>query len=261
MNEANVLLARDGAIATVTLNRPALHNAFDDRLIADLTDLLRELDADPGIRAVVLAASGKSFSAGADLGWMARMADYSEQDNYRDAMALAELMRVLDTLGKPTIARVQGAAYGGGVGLVACCDIAIAVESATFCFSEARLGIVPAVISPYCVRAIGARAAQRYFLTAERFDAATALRLGLVHELTSGEQLDVVIARVLADLAECGPAAQAACKDLVASVSGRPIDDELVSLTAELIAALRVSPEGQEGIRAFLDKRRPGWRH
>ncbi len=246
-------------VATLTLNRPALHNAFDDQLIAELTTALQRLAADTGVRAVVLAAHGKSFSAGADLNWMRRMAGYSEAENFQDAMALAELLRTLDGLAKPTIAKVQGAAYGGGVGLVACCDIAIAAETATFRLSEVALGLIPAVISPYLVNAIGERQARRYFLTAERFTAQNAQRIGLVHEVVSPEALDDTVADRLKILAGNGPAAMAAAKTLARAVSRGPLDAAMVEDTARRIAAVRASAEGREGITAFLDKRRPAW--
>src|SRR5690606_19141727 len=190
MTDDTILIQRAGGVATVTLNRPDRHNAFDDALIAALTQVLRELDADDSVTVVVLAGAGKSFSAGADLNWMRRMADYGREENLADAEALAALMETLNGLDKPTIARVQGAAFGGGVGLVACCDIAIAADTASFCLSEVRLGLIPAVISPYVVTAIGERAARRYFVTAERFDAREAHRLGLVHEVVPAAGLD-----------------------------------------------------------------------
>jgi len=257
---AHILLSIDPrGVATVTLNRPELHNAFDDRMIAALTDVLAKLGADPAVRIVVLAANGKSFSAGADLGWMKRMAAYSEAENLQDARALAALMRTLDALPKPTVALVQGPAYGGGVGLVACCDIALSADSASFSLSEARLGLIPSVISPHVVRAIGARACRRYFLTAERFDAAEALRLGLVHLVVPAGALSDAGEKMLGTLLDCGPAAQAECKALVARVSHGAVDDAMVEDTARRIARLRASPEGKEGVGAFLDKRRPGW--
>lgn len=246
-------------VATVTLDRPALHNAFDDALIAALTDALRSLGRDEAVRVVVLAARGKSFSAGADLDWMRRTAGYSREENLRDAEALAALMRTLDGLPRPTVAVVQGPAYGGGVGLVACCDVAVASTAATFCLSEVRLGLAPAVISPYVVAAIGPRAARRYALTAERFDAAEARRLGLVHEAVAPEALEAAAGRIVAALLACGPRAVAAAKSLLARVARAPLDDGLVAETAERIAALRASEEGREGLSAFLEKRTPGW--
>jgi methylglutaconyl-CoA hydratase len=250
---------REDGVATVTLNRADVHNAFNDAVIADLTDVLRRLGSDDTVRAVVLRAEGKSFSAGADLGWMQRMAGYGFEENLRDAAALAELMRVLNFLPKPTVARVQGAAFGGGVGLVACCDIAIASEAAAFSLSEVRLGLIPAVISPYVVAAVGERAARRYFLTAERFDAAEALRIGLVHQVVPADQLDTAVDAILTRLSEGGPAAQRAAKDLIFAVAHRPVDQALIHDTAERIANIRASSEGREGLAGFLEKRKPAW--
>ena len=253
-------LERQGPLGLVTLNRADRHNAFDDAIIAELTEALRSMEAEESIRIVVLAAAGRSFSAGADLEWMKRMSGYSMDDNRRDAMGLAALMRTLAHLRKPTVARVQGPAYGGGVGLVACCDIAVASTNATFAFSEAKLGLIPAVISPYVVAAIGERAARRYFLTAERFDAAEAWRLGLVHEIANDDaQMDEKIGDIVDSLLACGPVAQTEAKALLRSVGGRPITSELIQDTAERIAKIRSSPEGREGISAFLEKRRAAW--
>jgi methylglutaconyl-CoA hydratase len=247
----------DRHVATLTLARAELHNAFDDSLIAALAAEIARLGAIPELRAIVLAAEGKSFSAGADLNWMKRMAGYDEAANLKDAAALAELMRVLDTCPKPTIACVQGPAYGGGVGLVACCDMAVCVPSASFCLSETKLGIIPAVISPYVVRAIGPRAARRYFLTAEVFDAAEAYRLGLVHVID--ENLNAAVEALLMKLRAAGPQAIAETKALIARVEGGPVDEAMIADTAARIARIRVSPEGREGIGAFLAKRKPGW--
>ena len=242
------------------MNRPELHNAFDDSLIAALTVALRQLEADPAVRLVFLAASGKSFSAGADLNWMRRMADYSRQQNLVDARALAGLMQTLDRLSKPTIALVQGAVYGGGVGLVACCDIAIATAVATFCLSEVKLGLMPAVISPYVTAAIGSRACRRYFLTAEMFAAAEAHRLGLLHEVVKDEgELRLRGLAVGELLLRNGPQAMAAAKDLIAAVAGQPINAALIDDTAVRIADRRASAEGREGLSAFLEKRQPVW--
>ena len=251
---------RDDGIATVTLNRPEVHNAFNDAMIADLTAVFRQLGDDTKVRAVLLRANGKSFSAGANLGWMQRMAGYGHDENLADAQALAELMRTLNTLPKPTVAVVQGAAFGGGVGLVACCDIAVAADAAAFSLSEVRLGLIPAVISPYVVAAMGERAARRYFLTAERFSAQEAHRLGLVHEVVSGDLLDQAVETILQRLAECGPAAQAAAKDLIFAVAHQPTDAAVIQDTAERIARIRASEEGREGVGAFLQKRPPSWR-
>lgn len=245
--------------ATVTLDRPGLHNAFDDALVAALTAALEALGRDDRVRVVLLAARGKSFSAGADLGWMRRMASYSREDNLRDARALATLMRTLDGLPKPTVAVVQGAAYGGGVGLVACCDVALASSRATFCLSEVKLGLIPAVISPYLVAAIGPRATRRYALTAEPFDAAEARRLGLVHEVVAEDALRPAADRLAGALLRNGPRAVAAAKALVARVARAPLDDALEAETAERIASLRASDEGREGLAAFLEKRAPAW--
>lgn len=246
-------------VVTLTLARPEVHNAFDDHLIAELTHKLRGLDHDASVRAVILAAEGKSFSAGADLNWMKRMTRYSEAENLRDAVGLAGLMRTLSGMTKPTVARVQGAAYGGGVGLVACCDIAIASRSAAFSLSEVRLGLIPAVISPYVIAAIGERNARRYFLTAERFDAEEALRIGLLHSVVDDAELDAAVTGIVGELLKGGPKAITAAKDLISHVAQRPIDQTLAEETAARIAQIRVTPEGQEGIAAFLDKRAPGW--
>lgn len=256
----SVVVERQGPVGLVTLNRPERHNAFDDALIAELTEALRAMEADEAIRAVVLSGTGKSFSAGADLAWMKRMAGYSKDDNIRDAMGLGALMRTLAFLAKPTIARVHGPAYGGGVGLVACCDIAVAHHAATFSFSEVKLGLIPAVISPYVVAAIGPRAARRYFLTGERFDAGEAWRIGLVSELAvSGEDLDEKVGKLVDALLEASPAAQREAKALVRAVAGKPVTSDVIQDTAERIARIRSSPEGREGVAAFLEKRRPAW--
>ena len=245
--------------ATVTMNRPEIHNAFDDTLIAALTRRLRELEADPRVRVVLLAGSGRSFSAGADLSWMRRMADYTPEENLADALALAELMRTLNGLGKPTIAMIQGAAYGGGVGLAACCDLALASRRASFCLSEVKLGLIPAVISPYVVQAIGPRAARRYFQSAETFDAAEAHRLGLVHEVVAEEDLSETARRLSGTFLKNGPASMAAAKELVVRVSRGPIDEAMIRDTAARIAETRASAEAKEGLTAFLQKRNPSW--
>jgi methylglutaconyl-CoA hydratase len=249
---------KDG-VGTIRMNRPEVHNAFDDVLIAALTAELRRLEQLPEARVIVLAANGKSFSAGADLNWMQRMAKYSEEENLRDALALAGLMRTLDGLKKPTIARVQGPAFGGGVGLVACCDIAIACTQAAFSLSEVRLGLIPSVISPYVIAAIGEREARRYFLTAERFDAAEARRIGLVHDVVDSGALDEAIAKIAGHVLKGGPQALAAAKKLIADMSRRPMDDALSAETARRIAAMRVESEAQEGLTAFFERRRPNW--
>jgi len=246
-------------VATVTLNRPEIHNAFDETLIASLTAAFVSLDDNADVRVVVLTGAGKSFCAGADLNWMRRMAAFGKEENLADANALAGMLRALYALSKPTIARVGGAAYGGGVGLVAACDIAIAVPESTFALSEARLGLIPATIGPYVIEAIGARQARRYFLTAERFDAQEARRIGLVHELVAADAIDARIDALIATLQTAGPAAQLECKALIRGVAHRPIDDDVIAGTAQHIAAVRASPEGREGVAAFLGKRRPAW--
>lgn len=254
-----LLLTRDDQVARLRLNRPEVSNAFDADLIASLTAVLAELGSDSAVRVVVLEGAGPSFSAGADLNWMRGMAAATEADNRRDALALARLMRTLDELPKPTIARVQGAALGGGVGLVACCDIAIAASAAKFGLTEARLGLLPAVISPYVIAAIGARQARRWFATAEVFDAATAQRLGLVHEVVVAEQLDAAVQRQIDLLLKAGPLAAGSAKALVRGIAASAERDAQDTENAALIARLRVSAEGQEGLAAFLDKRPPQW--
>lgn len=258
-NEQILIHIDDRGLATLTMNRAEIHNAFDDAFIAAMTGELRWLDADRDVRVVILAASGKSFSAGADLTWMRRMADYTREENLADARGLASLMRTLSGLKKPTIASVQGAVYGGGVGLVACCDMAIASRRASFCLSEVKLGLIPAVISPYVVEAIGARAARRYFQSAEVFDAGEAHRLGLVHEVVAEEDLPAAVNRLAGALLANGPRAMAAAKELVARVASGPIDETMIRDTAERIADTRAGAEGKEGLSAFLEKRKPAW--
>ncbi len=247
-------------IATVTMNRGALHNAFNEGVIAALTDAFRSVGSDPRVRVVLLRGVGKSFSAGADLGWMKRLSGYDHAENVADAMALATMMRTLDECPKPTVAVVQGAAFGGGVGLVSACDIAIGVETATFGLTEVRLGIIPAVISPYVVAAIGERACRRYFLTGERFSAAEALRIGLLHAVVPADGLEAAVERTVAELLASGPAAQAAAKELIRAVARRPLDEAVMRDTAERIARQRAGAEGKEGVGAFLEKRDPAWR-
>jgi methylglutaconyl-CoA hydratase len=256
----SLAIERQGPIGLITMNRPERHNAFDDVLIAELTEAFRSMEAEDGIRVVVLSGTGKSFSAGADLNWMKRMANFSIDENRRDAMGLAALMRTIAHLRKPTLARVQGPAFGGGVGLVACCDIAVATQDASFALSEVKLGLIPAVISPYVVAAIGERAARRYFLTGERIEAADAWRLGLIHELTGNEaELDDMIGAIVDAMLGSSPAAQREAKELIRAVSGRAVTSELIQDTAERIARVRASPEGREGVTAFLEKRRASW--
>ncbi len=246
-------------VATLRLNRPQVHNAFDDQLIATLITRIKELEASKQVRMLVLASEGKSFSAGADLGWMKRMAEYSKQENVADALELAELMKCLDRFTRPTMALVQGAAYGGALGLLACCDMVIASHRASFCLSEVRLGLIPAVISPYVVAAIGPRAARRYFQSAERFDATEAHRLGLVHELVPPEDLEERGRQFCSTLLQNGPRAMKAAKALIPLVTKGAIDDEMIQETAGRIAEARASDEGREGLGAFFDKRSPNW--
>ncbi|MFT3806381.1 enoyl-CoA hydratase/isomerase family protein [Arenimonas sp.] len=257
----SVLTERSGGVARVSLNRPAVHNAFDDGLIAELTATLEALDRDESVRAVVLTGSGSTFSAGADLNWMRGMAAASEEANRDDSLRLAKLMRTLNFLGKPTIARVNGSAYGGGVGLVACCDIAVGVDGAKFSLSEVKLGLVPAVISPYVIAAVGARQARRLFLAAEVFDAREAERIGLLQHCVEPAQLDEAVDRSLHWLRKGGPQAQKEAKRLALRVAGMTAEtaEKMDTENAALIARLRVSPEGQEGLNAFLDKRAPNW--
>jgi methylglutaconyl-CoA hydratase len=248
-----------GPVATLWMNRPDLHNAFDETLIAELTAACIALDEDKDVRIVILAGRGKSFSAGADLNWMKRAANNGLDDNLNDARALANMLRTLAEMKKPTIARIQGAALGGGMGLAAACDIAVASTKAVFATSEVKFGIIPSAISPYVLRAIGARQAYRYFQSAERIDATRAREIGLVHEAVDPEQLDAKVQEIVGSLLQGGPLSQAAAKDLIRTVSGRPINDTLVDDTAHRIAHLRATPEAREGIVAFLDKRQPNW--
>jgi len=261
VKETNVVLysVDDQGIARIKLNRPDKSNAFDDQTIASLTQRLREADADAQVRVVVLAANGKHFSAGADLSWMKRTAQMTEAENITDARQLADLMFTLDRLSKPTLARVQGAAFGGALGLICACDIAIASDTARFCLSEARLGLAPAVISPYVVRAMGSRAARRYFLTTEVMSAQVAQHLGIIHEVAPEAELDEQLDELCGHLQRSGSQALRACKQLIADVEGELPLPHLQDETVNLIARLRTSGEGQEGLAAFLEKRAPRW--
>ncbi|MGA7984784.1 MAG: enoyl-CoA hydratase/isomerase family protein [Burkholderiales bacterium] len=258
MSQALLVDIRAG-VATVTLNRPEVRNAFDDALIAELAATFKALDDDDAVRAVVLAGNGPAFCAGADLNWMKRMAGYGYEQNLHDAMGLAVMLQTIDRMRKPTIARVHGAAFAGGTGLVAACDIALGTPEAKFCLSEAKLGLSPATISPYVVRAMGERAARRYFLTAEVFDADEALRIGLLTALVPSAQLDAAVESLLKHLLAGGREALAKIKDLIRAVTPGPIDDAMVADTAKRIAEIRVSAEGREGIASFLEKRKPSW--
>lgn len=252
-------IERSGKVATLWMNRPEVLNAFNEQLIADLNDACLQLDADPSVRVVVLAGRGKHFSAGADLNWMRRAAQGSEADNLEDARGFARMLRTLSNLSKPTIARVQGAALGGGTGLAAACDMAVASEDAVFSTSEVKFGIIPAVISPYVLRAIGPRQALRYFQSAERITARRALAIGLVNEVTALEGLDAGVAALIEPLLAGAPGAQKAAKELIEAIYGRPINDSTLEETAQRIARQRATPEGRDGVAAFLDKRPPGW--
>ena len=249
----------DAGVATVTLNRPEVRNAFNDEVIAELTQVFNDLNERDDVRCVVLAASGTAFCAGADLNWMRRMADYTQEQNTLDAGQLASMMGTIYRCSKPTIAKIQGDVYAGGTGLVAACDMAVSVDTAAFCLSEVKLGLIPATISPYVIRAMGARAAHRYFLTAERFDAAEALRIGFVHEVVNAAQLNARVDALAQNIVNAGPAAIKLCKQLLHDVAGQPITSELIAMTVRVIADVRISPEGREGLQSFLNKRRPAW--
>jgi methylglutaconyl-CoA hydratase len=261
MSESTVLTSKDArGVVTVTINRPKVRNAIDDTVIRSLTDAFKALHADAGARIVVLTGSGSAFCAGADLDWMRRMAAAGDAENFASAKTISAMLRSLNELAKPTIAKVNGAAYAAAAGLIAACDIAIAAEEAVFSISEVRLGLVPSTISPYVIAAIGAKAARRYFLTGEAFSAAEAQRLGLLHQVVPGNGLDAAIESVIASLLAGGPQSQARAKRLIADIAGRPVDDALEALTARSIADARASSEGREGIAAFLEKRKPAWR-
>jgi methylglutaconyl-CoA hydratase len=258
MTEPRLLLDRSGPVGRVTLNRPAIHNAFDEHLIAQLTEALEKLGHDHAVHAVVLTGAGKSFSAGADLDWMRRMAGYDAAQNLADARSLERLLRTLDELPKPTLAMVNGAALGGGTGLVAACDIAIAADTASFGTTEVRLGLIPAVISPYVIRAIGPRQARRFFLTGERIRAEEARRIGLIHEVVAPSELEAKTRHLLDAVLAGAPEAVAKSKKLVRLVES--MDGSLIGeATAKAIADRRATEEAKEGVRAFLEKRKPGW--
>ncbi len=251
----------DKGTATITLQRPEVHNAFNAQLINELTTTLSHLEGQSEVRILILTGAGDSFCAGGDLAWMRSTVNLDREENRQDALKLATMLRTLNFFPKPTVAKINGSAYGGGVGLIACCDIAVATEQATFGLTEARLGLAPATIAPYVISAIGTRQARRYFLTGERFDASTAQRIGLVHEVVTNQQLDELIEQIGKALCACGPIAQQASKSLVSAIAGRtPAEqEELDQQTALLIATLRTSPEGQKGLQAFLEKSRPKW--
>ncbi|MFM7760332.1 MAG: enoyl-CoA hydratase/isomerase family protein [Burkholderiaceae bacterium] len=259
MNFTSLELEQQQHVATLWLNRPDVRNAFDEHSIAELTQAFRVLEKDQSVRVIVLAARGSAFSAGADLHWMKRVAGYTEEENRADARALAEMLHVIYQSSKATIARVQGDCYAGGNGLVAACDIAIAAESVTFCLTEVRLGLIPATIGPYVIRAMGERAAHRYFLTAERFDAQEAYRLGYVHQVVAADALDEAVSHMTHHLLAGSPHAIDECKRLIRDIAQQPIDQQLMDETARRIGEVRVSPDGREGIASFLEKRKPNW--
>jgi methylglutaconyl-CoA hydratase len=258
MNQALTVTVQD-RIARITLTRPEVRNAFNDAVIQQLKAAFESVGAMDDVRAVVLAAEGPAFCAGADLNWMRRMADYTREENIADAGQLAAMLKAIYECPKPTIAAVQGDVFAGGMGLVAACDMAVSVRTATYCLSEVKLGLIPATISPYVIRAMGARAAHRYFLTAERFSAEDAHRVGFVHELVEADALDAKVAELALALVNASPAAVRACKKLVQDVAGREIDAQLIAATVEGIADIRASDEGREGVASFLQKRKPAW--
>ncbi len=259
MSSQNLSVTQSGAVARITLTQPEVRNAFSDEIIAEITAAFVDVGSRPDVRAVVLAAEGPAFCAGANLNWMRRMADYTRAENVQDAGKLAEMLRVIYECPKPTVARVQGDVYAGGMGLVAACDMAVSVDTAGFCLSEVKLGLIPATISPYVIRAMGARAAHRYFLTAERFDAAEALRIGFVHSVVAADQLDARVDELLKALTSASPNAVRECKALVQHVAGRDITRLLIDHTVKGIADIRASDEGKEGVQSFLQKRKAAW--
>jgi methylglutaconyl-CoA hydratase len=258
-NYQTIELQRDGHRATVWLNRPDVRNAFNETSVAELTEVFRMLGADQQVRVIVLAAHGRSFCAGADLNWMTKMAGYTQAENLADAAQLADMLRTIYRCPKPVIAKIQGDCYAGGVGLAAVCDVVVAVDSAIFCLSEVKLGLIPATISPYVIKAMGEQAARRYFVTAEKFSADEAHRIGLVHEAVKPHVLDAKVDEVAGALLVASPHAVAEAKRLVQDVAGLPITDEMVADTVQRIAAIRSSAEGKEGVQSFLEKRKPSW--
>jgi methylglutaconyl-CoA hydratase len=250
---------RDGGVARVWLNRPEMRNAFNEASIAELARVFAGFAQDASLRVVVLGGRGKAFCAGADLGWMKTMAGYTWEQNRADAQALADMLWTVYSCPVPVVGRIHGDCYAGGVGLAAVCDILVAAEAATFCLSEARLGLLPATISPYVIRALGEQASRRYFATAERFGAAQAHALGFVHELCTADTLDAKVGELVATLVANGPMATRACKQLVQDVAGQPITPDLRAETARRIADIRASDEGREGVQSFLGKRKPAW--
>jgi methylglutaconyl-CoA hydratase len=259
MSVSTLDVTREGHIARVYLNRPDVRNAFNDGVIVELAQTFAALAADVSLRCIVLGGHGKAFCAGADLTWMRSMADYDWDQNRADAGKLAEMLWSIYSCPVPVVGRIHGDCYAGGVGLAAVCDVLVAADAATFCLSEARLGLLPATISPYVIRAMGEQAARRYFVTAERFSAVQACEMGFVHEVTLLETIDAKVDEIVAALVANGPMAARACKRLVQDVAGRPIDAELRGDTARRIADIRASAEGREGVSSFLNKRKPAW--
>jgi methylglutaconyl-CoA hydratase len=259
MSYSTLEVTSEHRVGTVTLNRPDVRNAFNETAIGEITQAFRELGADDSIRAIILAARGPAFCAGADLNWMKKMAGYTHDENRADAAQLGEMLRVIYDCPKPVVAKVQGDCYAGGMGLVAACDIAVAAEKANFCLSEVRLGLIPATISPYVIKAMGENAARRYFLTAERFSAQEAYRVGFVHQVVADDALDAAVDEIVSALAGNSPNAVREAKRLVRDVAGVPVTDALVADTVDRIADIRASDEGREGVKSFLEKRKPGW--
>jgi methylglutaconyl-CoA hydratase len=259
MNYTTLTCERSGHVAIVQLNRPELRNAFNETSITELADVFRALGVEDGVRAIVLAARGTAFCAGADLNWMKKMAAYTHEENRADAGQLADMLYAMYTCPKPIVAKVQGDCYAGGIGLVSVCDIAVAAEEVNFCLSEVKLGLIPATISPYVIKAMGENAARRYFLTAERFSAAEAHRIGFVHQVVKGEELDGAVADIVKQLCNASPNAVGEAKRLVREVGGMPLNADLIADTARRIADIRSSDEGREGVQSFLEKRKPNW--
>jgi len=256
---AAIQITQAGPVLTLTLSRPEVRNAFNDEVIAELAAAFALAGRREDVRAVVLAAEGPAFCAGADLNWMRRMADYTHAENLADAAQLAEMLRAIYECPKPTVARIQGDVYAGGMGLVAACDIAVSSDTAQYCLSEVKLGLIPATISPYVIRAMGARAAHRYFLTAERFDAQEAHRIGFIHEVVKADALDAKVAEIAQALVNASPQAVKACKRLVQDVAQQDITPALIAQTVQGIADIRSSEQGKEGVQSFLQKRKPSW--
>ena len=259
MTFTTLTISREGKTATVTLNRPEVRNAFNETTIAELTQAFRELGDDADLRAIVLAANGSAFCAGADLNWMKKMAGYTHAENHADALQLAEMLRTIYLCPKPVVAKVQGDCYAGGMGLVAACDIIVAADGVNFCLSEVKLGLIPATISPYVIKAMGENASRRYFLTAERFGAREALRIGFAHDVVAADALDFKVGEIVKALVNNSPNAVREAKVLVREVAGQTVNDALLADTAERIAQIRASEQGREGVASFLEKRKPSW--